>query len=100
MSDIVKLIKFIILKKSRECSVSIVTGYGLGFDSRQYKIFLFSTTSRQNLGSTQPLMGAMDFSPGVKQQGRDVDHSSPSCAEVKKGGAISPLPNISLWHSA
>jgi hypothetical protein len=32
------------------------------------------------------------LSPGVKQQGHEADHSPPSNAEVKNGGAIPPLP--------
>jgi hypothetical protein len=50
------------------------------------KNFLFSTSSRSALGSTQPpiqwVRGAL--SPGVKWPGREADHSSPSSAEVKK----------------
>jgi hypothetical protein len=37
---------------------------------------------------------------GVKQQGREVDHSPLSSAEVKNGGAIPPLLHMSSWHSA
>jgi hypothetical protein len=58
--------------------------------------------SRRTLGPTQPhiqwLAGAI--SPGVKRPGREADHSSPSSAEVKNGGAIPPLPPMSSWHSA
>jgi hypothetical protein len=32
--------------------------------------------------------------------GREADYSPPSSAEVKKGGAILPLPHTSSWHSA
>jgi hypothetical protein len=52
------------------------------------------TASRLTPGTTQPpiqwVPGA--FSPGVKRQGREADHSPPSSAEVKKDGAIPPLP--------
>jgi hypothetical protein len=62
--------------------------------SRQYKIFFFSTASRPTLGPTQsPIQwvpGAL--SPGVKQWGHEANHSPPSSAEVKKDGAIPPLP--------
>jgi hypothetical protein len=34
-------------------------------------------------------------SQGVKRQGREADHSHPSSAEVKNGGAIHPLPHMS-----
>jgi hypothetical protein len=48
--------------------------------------FLLSTLFRSALGSTQPpiqwVPGAL--SPGVKRPGREVDHSHPTSAEVKK----------------
>jgi hypothetical protein len=37
---------------------------------------------------------------GVKRLGREADHSLPSRAEVKNGGAIPPLHRMSSWHSA
>jgi hypothetical protein len=50
------------------------------------KNFVFSTSSRPNLGSTQPpirwVPGAP--SPGVKRPGREADHSLPASADVKK----------------
>jgi hypothetical protein len=50
------------------------------------KNFLYSTSSKTALGSTQPptqwVPGAP--SPGVKQPGREADHSPPASAEVKK----------------
>jgi hypothetical protein len=49
------------------------------------KHFLFSTSSRPTLESTQrPIQwvsGAL--SPGVKRPGGEVDHSSPASVEVK-----------------
>jgi hypothetical protein len=73
-----------------------------GFDSQQCKIFLFSTASRPTLGPTQPSIPLVPraLSPGVKQQEREADHSPPSSAEVKKGGAIPVFPHMSSWHSA
>jgi hypothetical protein len=72
------------------------------FGSRQCKIFLFSTASRPTLGPRQPhiqwVPGAV--SPGVKRLGREADHSPPSSAEVKNGGAIPPLSHMSSWYSA
>jgi hypothetical protein len=35
-----------------------------------------------------------------RSQGREADHSTPFSAEVKNGGATSPLPHTSSWHSA
>jgi hypothetical protein len=72
-----------------------------GFDSRQCKIFLFSTASRLALRLTQPpirwVPGAL--SPGVKRKGPEADHSPQSSAEVKKGGAIHPLLHTPSWCS-
>jgi hypothetical protein len=76
--------------RCRDSVVGIATGYGL--DDRRgrssspgmVKNFLFSTSSRPALGSTQPpiqlVPGAL--SPGVKRQGREADHSLPATAEV------------------
>jgi hypothetical protein len=38
--------------------------------------------------------------PGSKVAGCQADHSPPSSAEVKNGGAIPPLPYLSPWHIA
>jgi hypothetical protein len=74
-----------------------------GFDSRHCKIFLFSTASRQGLGSYQPPLqwvpGALY--PGVKRPGREADHSPPSIAKVKNCWAVPPPPApMYSWHSA
>jgi hypothetical protein len=71
-----------------------------GFYSRQWKMFLFSTASRPALGPTQPPIQWYRglFPRGLKRQGLEADHSPPSSAEVKKGGAIPPLPHMSSWH--
>jgi hypothetical protein len=73
-------------------AIEIATSYGL--DDRRsrssspgrVKYFLFSKSSRLALRSTQPpiqwVPGAL--STGVKQLGREVDHSPPTSAEVKK----------------
>jgi hypothetical protein len=39
------------------------------------------------------------FSRGVKQSGREANHSPSSSAEIKNGEATPPLPHMSLWHS-
>jgi hypothetical protein len=36
--------------------------------------------------------------PGVKRQGLEADHSPPSSAEVKNGGAIRPLLHTCPWR--
>jgi hypothetical protein len=73
-----------------------------GFDSWKFTIFVFSIGSRPTLGPTQSptqwVPGA--HSSGVKRQGREPDHSLPSSAKVKKGGAIPPLHSVSSWDSA
>jgi hypothetical protein len=50
------------------------------------KNYLFSTSSRPALGYTQPPIQWVPrvFSPGVKQPGREIDHSPPASAEVNK----------------
>jgi hypothetical protein len=75
--------------ESRDRSVSIATGYGLGDrDSSpgRVKDFLFSTSSKPVMGPTQPpikwVPGALSL--GVKRPGREANHSPPISAEVKK----------------
>jgi hypothetical protein len=62
--------------------------------------FPFSAASTLALGPTQPPIQWVSgfLSQGVKSPGRVADHSSPSTAEVKNGGAILPLPHTSSWH--
>jgi hypothetical protein len=74
----------------------------LGFNSqRGLGIFLFTTTSRMALGSTQPpiqwILG--DLSLGVKRPGREADHSPPSSAKVKNAWsyASTPLYILMAW---
>jgi hypothetical protein len=80
-------------------------GYGLdnrGLITERNKIFYFSTASKSALGlkisPSQWVSGS--FSPGVKQPLREADHSPPSSAQLKNGGAILLLPHTSSWHSA
>jgi hypothetical protein len=59
--------------------------------------------SRPALWSTQSsiqyIPGALSL--GVKRPGREVDHSPPSNAVVKKmRGAIPPFPNTPSWRGA
>jgi hypothetical protein len=53
-------------------------------------MFLFCTSSRPVLGSTQTLIQWVPggLSSGVKRPGREADHSRPSGAKVKNGGAM------------
>jgi hypothetical protein len=70
-------------------SVGITTGYGQngrGFDSRQgQENFLYSAACRSALRLTQL---PIQWVPGVKRPGREADHSRPSSAVVRNGGAI------------
>jgi hypothetical protein len=49
------------------------------------KIFLYSTASRQVLGTTQPPIQSVTGAlfPGENWPGREADHSLPTIAEVK-----------------
>jgi hypothetical protein len=61
-------------------------------------IFLLTTASRPTLGLTQPpiqrVPGALSM--GVKQPGREADHSLPSSAEVKNEWSHTSTPPIRL----
>jgi hypothetical protein len=35
----------------------------------------------------------------IKRTGLETDYSPPSNAEVNNGGAITPFPHVSSWHS-
>jgi hypothetical protein len=63
-----------------------------GFDSRQCKLFLFSTASRLNLRSMQWIPGAL--SAGLKWQERESDHSPQISGEIKSGEAIPSLSHV------
>jgi hypothetical protein len=65
-----------------------------GFDSRkEQEIFLLSVTFRQTLWPTHPPIERVPAAVSrVKRLGREADHSSPSRAEVKNGGAVLLLP--------
>jgi hypothetical protein len=81
-------------KRSWDSVVGIATGYRL--DDRGVRVqdlslgrvknFLFSTSSRPALESTQPpiqwVPGALSL--GVKRSGREADHSPSASAEVEK----------------
>jgi hypothetical protein len=66
------------------------------------KNFLFSTSSRPALRSTQPpiqwVPGAL--SHAVKRLGRESDNSPPASAMSRKRGSIHPLPHTPSWRSA
>jgi hypothetical protein len=83
----------------------IAMGYGLesqGLIASRGKIFLLSIASKLALGHTQPPIKWVPqaISPRIKWLGCEADHSFPSNAKFKNGGAISPLPNTSSWCGA
>jgi hypothetical protein len=45
-------------------------------------------------------MGIVGYFLGGKQKEREADHSSPTTAEEKNGGAIPLLSHTSLWLGA
>jgi hypothetical protein len=62
-------------------------------------------STHRRRGRTQP---PTQWTPGVKQPGREADHLAPSSAEVKNGGDISYLPiclngilliQLNIWTS-
>jgi hypothetical protein len=68
------------------------------FDCRQrQEIFSLlhsvQTGSGNHPDSFQMSTGAL--SPGVRQPGREAEHSPPYSVEDKNGGAIPPLPHMS-----
>jgi hypothetical protein len=75
-----------------DSSVGIGTGYELvGRDS-------FRGENKSVQRSTHPPTGWIPrtLSSGEKRPGSEADHSPTSSVEVKNGGAIPPLPHMSL----
>jgi hypothetical protein len=72
----------------------------LGIDSRQgLEIFLFATSSRRNLGPSQP---SLSWVPGalslrLKRFGREDDHSHLSSAEVENAWSCTSTPPTRLY---
>jgi hypothetical protein len=88
---------------SRESSVGIGTGYRL--DGRVLipgRGKTFATRRTDRLWGPHSLcpVGTGGSFPWVKGAGPVADQSSPSSAEVKNDGDISPLPNTSSWNVA
>jgi hypothetical protein len=88
--------------KSRDISVSIVTGYGLddlGLILGMGMRFFSSPQCPDRFWVLSNEYRGL-FPRGVKQQECEVDHSPPSSAEVKNHGVIPPLPHMPSWHNA
>jgi hypothetical protein len=78
--------------------VGIATGYGLEARVRFPAVQDFSLLHSVQIGSgahpaSHPMSTGGSFAGG-KAAGREVDHSPPSSAEVKKGGPMPSLPHI------
>jgi hypothetical protein len=64
-------------------------------------IFLYSTGSTPALRPNQPtIQRALGALPGCKGPRREADHSPPSRAEVKNGGAIPLFPHAFSWRGS
>jgi hypothetical protein len=85
------------IKRIRRSSVGIATAWMVGVRFPAGIRDFFFTACRPALGPTQP---PIQWVPGVKRPGREADHSPPSSAEVKNGGAMPPLPYTSSWRGA
>jgi hypothetical protein len=82
----------ILLRKNRDSSVGVATGYGL--DDRMNGVRIsagvgnFSLRHRVQTGSgAHPAsysVGTKGFFPGVKRPGREADHSPPPSHEVRE----------------
>jgi hypothetical protein len=85
---------------SRDSSVSIASRLQAGRQGQEN--ILLSIASRRVLRPTQSPIQLMQeaLTLGVRRQGRESEHSPPSIAGVKNGGAIPSLPHMLSWHSA
>jgi hypothetical protein len=65
---------------------TVATGYGPGSIPGKGKIFVFSTTTRLDLGLVQPPIQWVPgtITPGLRRPRREADHSPPTSGEVKK----------------
>jgi hypothetical protein len=110
ISRAVKIIKLLIMKfspvsyhsRSRDSVIGIATGSGWprgrGSSPGRVKNFLFSTSSRSTLGSTQPSMQCVlgALSTGVKRPGLESDLSPPVTAAVKKTWTYISAPSYAF----
>jgi hypothetical protein len=87
--------------QSHDSSVEIATGWTAGVPFPAGSGILL-TVSRPFLVPTQPPIKRVlrAFSQGVKRPGREANRLPSSSAEVKNGGAVPPVPNMSPWHNA
>jgi hypothetical protein len=69
-------------------------------DARDFSLLYSVKTGYEAHSASYPMGTWGVTSLGVKRQDREADLSSLPSAEVKKGGAISPLPRESSWRGA
>jgi hypothetical protein len=83
---------------SRDSSVSIATGYGLG----GRVILVRFPAGPRNVSLIHSILsnGYLGSFPSAKWYGREADHSPPSSAHAKNSGAIPPLHLTSSWLGA
>jgi hypothetical protein len=79
---------------SHSSAVGVATGYRLDhMNPGRVTNVHFSVSSRPSLGPLAPYQWVpRAFSPGVKRQGREADHSPPTNAEVKKTWIYTSTP--------
>jgi hypothetical protein len=61
----------------------------LGLPAEQHEKIIFYVIRDSSVGIAM----AAGWTTGVKRPGSEADHSPPSSAEVKNGGAMPPLPH-------
>jgi hypothetical protein len=86
---IAQIITLHTLTEGSEAAQSVTAGYGL--DGRR------STPGPGAHPISYPI-NTMNLSLGVERPGRETDHVPPCSAEVKYGGATSPLPHTTSWR--
>jgi hypothetical protein len=81
-------------KKIRVRSVGTATSYELNG-----RAHLHSVQTGSGIRQASNSMGTESLSSKLKRLGRETDYSSPYSSDVRNGGAITPLPNISSWRN-
>jgi hypothetical protein len=88
---------------SRDSSVGIATRLQAGRSGDRGSIpggsweFFSSPPRRERL---EPTQHSIHWVPGIKQPGREADHSPPSSAEVKNSLSYNSTPNTPSWRVA
>jgi hypothetical protein len=76
-----------------------IAGYDFTFGERvlgvKVRMYDILTRYQVNTASVQWVLGAL--SPGLRRPGREVDHSPPTSAEVKKMWIYTSTPHTPSW---